>query len=67
MIFKTGHKDFPSLVTYTDIMHNDGGSKSAKAAAYAARFLADQDFVEKSKVVKLAFEANEIEKKKDNK
>lgn len=56
MIFKTGHKDFPSVSTYTNFLQ-DEGENSSSAAAYLARYSTDEDFVRRASIIKAAFSA----------
>jgi len=50
-LFKTGHKDFPSLSNYTELVELYGPT-STQAQSYLGRFLSDNDFVRQAEVVR---------------
>lgn len=53
-LFKTGHKDFPSLSHYTTLV-SQYGPTSSEAQSYLGRFLADENFVRQAEVVRNTF------------
>jgi len=53
-LFKTGHKDFPSLSHYTMLV-NQYGPDSSEAQSYLGRFLADETFVRHAEAVRGMF------------
>lgn len=50
-MYKTGHRDFPSLSTYTMLV-NDHGPDSSQAQSYLGRFLSDENFVRQAEAVR---------------
>jgi len=50
-LFKTGHKDFPSLNNYTALVEAHGPN-SSQAQVYLNRFSSDTNFVRQAEVVR---------------
>jgi hypothetical protein len=65
MIYKTGHKDYPSIETYTAFLSEDGVD-STQAAAYLARYANDIEFVRKANLIKAAFRGDASSKREKN-
>lgn len=53
-LFKTGHKDFPSLSHYTQLVQ-EHGPESTQAQGYLGRFLSDDNFVRQAEAVRGMF------------
>jgi hypothetical protein len=53
-LFKTGHKDFPSLSYYTSLLEKHG-PLSEQAQSYLGRFISDDNFVRQAEVVRNIF------------
>lgn len=53
-LFKTGHKDFPSLSNYTELVEKYGPI-SSEAQSYLGRFLSDNSFVRQAETVRNLF------------
>jgi hypothetical protein len=60
-LYKTGHRDFPSLEKYTSLIESQG-LHSAEAAAYLARFPNDTSFVKQAEAIRNTFLFKDLSK-----
>lgn len=65
-LYKTGHKDFPSLSTYTMLVQNHGPD-SAQAQSYLGRYLSDDNFVRQAEAVRNMFFIKAVSTPKEEK
>lgn len=63
-LFKTGHKDFPSVSNYTMLV-NQYGPDSNQAQSYLGRFLSDESFVRQAEAVRNMYLMKAISKPKE--
>lgn len=65
-LFKTGHKDFPSLSNYTKLV-DEHGPNSSQAQSYLQRFVSDDEFVRQAETIKNIYANNSQKTKSDEK
>lgn len=65
-LFKTGHKDFPSLSNYTELVEIYGPT-SSQAQSYLGRFLSDTNFVRQAETVRSMYVIKTASDSKDTK
>jgi len=61
-LYKTGHRDYPSLSVYSSLVEKHG-PESDEAMAYLNRFLDDISFVKQAEAIRLSYNTNNSQDK----
>lgn len=63
-MYKTGHRDYPSLSAYSSLVDKHG-PESEQANAYLARFKDDESFIRQAEAIRCNFLSKDSDKKEN--